>query len=158
MQTLGQPPVPCSSPSYPPPPQVPPEYRPGPSPPYPQPCALSMDCTPRVRQHVKVICFERETTNYEPQMPHFYPRVQAATPAGSPSRQIHCPSRQIHCPSRHTLTCCLTSEVQSTGILRNEGTRREISPYPTCRRRFGSVILKSAQEGRYQPRFVILAR
>ena len=42
---------------------------------------FNVDCTPKVRQKVKVVYSERETTDYEPQTPHLYQRVQAANPA-----------------------------------------------------------------------------
>ena len=34
-----------------------------------------VDCTPKVRQMVKVVYSERETTHYEPQVPHLYQRL-----------------------------------------------------------------------------------
>ena len=34
-----------------------------------------VDCTPEVRQKVKVVYSEKETTDHEPQTTHFYQRV-----------------------------------------------------------------------------------
>ena len=51
----------------------------------------------------------------------------------------------------------------SIHIFRHEGGGLVFTPsfmasYPACRRRFGSVSLKSSHVGLYHPRFVTLAR
>ena len=44
-----------------------------------------VDCTLKLRQQVRVVYSERETTDYEPQTPRFYQRVQAASASRSTS-------------------------------------------------------------------------